>query len=424
MHHRPHPAVRRVAAALLGIALCACTGAIAQTAADAAQPSAIASTLTYDADALANVAGGAARGANYQGMLRWQTSIDAARAWGWSNTSAYVNLMATHRAGRALLTGDAQGVNNIAAPSALRVEEAWLQRSFLGGRVSALIGRHDLNSEFYRLDSAGLFLNGSFGIGPEFSASGQGGPSVFPATSLGVRVEYKPAANVVLRAAVLDGVPVDRAGGGTAAFRSGDGVLVVYELAWLNRPSASGQPHDPLFLIGRASGVDPYQDKVAVGGWHYTAGFDDLSAVDRAGRPLRRQGSSGAYLVADTLLYQAPQAQRKLAGFMQLGVGDARVNRFGAYLGMGVVGTGFVPQRGDDEVGLAVAIARNGNHYLLGRQGAGGATQRAEATVELTYLAQLTPHVSVQPNLQYVIHPNTAGTPNALTLQLRAEIVF
>ena len=45
-----------------------------------------------------------------------------------------------------------------------------------GNRFSALFGRYDLNSEFYRLQSAGLFLNSSFGIGPEFSLSGQNGP--------------------------------------------------------------------------------------------------------------------------------------------------------------------------------------------------------------------------------------------------------
>ena len=38
---------------------------------------------------------------------------------------------------------------------------------------------YDLNSEFYRVESGGLFLNSSFGIGPEFARSGAGGPSPF-----------------------------------------------------------------------------------------------------------------------------------------------------------------------------------------------------------------------------------------------------
>jgi porin len=42
-------------------------------------------------------------------------------------------------------------------------------------RLSLLGGRYDLNGEFYRLHSAALFLNSSFGMGPEFSQSGPGG---------------------------------------------------------------------------------------------------------------------------------------------------------------------------------------------------------------------------------------------------------
>jgi porin len=415
---------------MIGLALAAgaCTHAAAQagdaTATAPAPP--VTSTLIYDGDALSNLRGGAARGSNYQGMLRWQTSVDAERAWGWANTSAYANVMATHHAGTLGVTGDAQGVSNIEAPSGVRLEEAWIQRNFLDGRWSALVGRYDLSSEFYRLNSAGLFLNSSFGIGPEFGQSGQGGPSIFPATATGARLAFKPAHDVVLRAAVLDGVPVDRDGGGARAFRGGDGLLIVAEVAWLGRAAPAGQQADRRYLIGRASGLDPYQDKLAVGAWHYTAQFDDLSAQDANGQALRRHGSSGAYLVADRMLYQqSAQDGGKVAGFVQLGAADARVNRFDGYLGIGVVATGFVPGRPTDELGLAAAMARNGRHYLLGQQGLGLATERAETTLELTYLSQVNPHLSLQPNLQYVIHPNTVSTQaRALTLQLRAEVAF
>src|SRR5437763_14453026 len=128
-------------------------------------------------------------------MLRWQISIDGDRAWGLPDTSVYIDTMANHNAGPTVLTGDAQGVSNMVAPPGVRIEEAWLQRNFLGNRLSVLIGRYDLNSEFYRLNPAGLFLNSSFGIGPEFGESGRAGPSIFPDTSLGTRTEYKAAPN-------------------------------------------------------------------------------------------------------------------------------------------------------------------------------------------------------------------------------------
>jgi hypothetical protein len=49
--------------------------------------------------------------------------------------------------------------------------------------------------------SASLFLNSSFGIGPEFSQSGLEGPSIFPNTSVGARFAIKPIEEIVLRTA-------------------------------------------------------------------------------------------------------------------------------------------------------------------------------------------------------------------------------
>jgi len=83
-------------------------------------------------------------------------------------------------------------VSSIEAPRKWTLEEAWLEQNLFGNRFSALVGRYDLNTEFYHVHTADLFLNASFGMGPEFSQSGQGGPSVFPNTSVGGRFEVKP----------------------------------------------------------------------------------------------------------------------------------------------------------------------------------------------------------------------------------------
>jgi porin len=114
-----------------------------------------------------------------------------------------------------------------------------------------------------------------------------------------------------------------------------------------------------------------------------------------------------------------------VSGFVQLGAADSRVNRFDGYFGAGLTVTGLVPGRASDELGLAAAIARNGSAYLRSQQIAGVVSQRAESTVELTYLSQVSSRLSLQPSLQYVMHPNTVtGVGNALTLQLRAEVAF
>jgi porin len=109
----------------------------------------------------------------------------------------------------------------------------------------------------------------------------------------------------------------------------------------------------------------------------------------------------------------------------QAGLGDGRVDRFGSYVGSGVAVTGLLAQRSADELGLAVASAHNGSHYLDARIALDAGTTRSETAIEVTYLAQLASWLAVQPDLQYVVHPNTdPAMPNGLAFQLRFEIAF
>src|SRR5262249_552149 len=154
----------------------------------------------------------------------------------------FVNGLGTHGGHPSSLVGDAQGVSNLEAPAGWQLYEAWIQQNLFENRGSALVGRYDLNSEFYRLQSASLFLNSSSPVGPDFPQSGSGGPSISPGTSVGVRLGFKPARGVVLRAAILDAAPVDRPDGGHRAFAEGDGLLWVGEAAFLSRPTPEERP--------------------------------------------------------------------------------------------------------------------------------------------------------------------------------------
>jgi carbohydrate-selective porin OprB len=176
-------------------------------------------SAVYDGEGLVNATGGIRTGAVYVGILRLQLTVDEERLLRWPGMTVFLNGLGTHGGHPSRLVGDAQGVSNLEAPGGGQLYEVWLQQNLLGDRISALVGRYDLNTEFYRLQSAALFVNSSFGIGPEFSQSGHAGPSIFPDTSVGVRLAFKPARDVVLRAAVLDGAPVDRPDGGTAPSR-------------------------------------------------------------------------------------------------------------------------------------------------------------------------------------------------------------
>lgn len=393
--------------------------AMAAMRATAAEPSWADTTLTYDGAAISNLDGGQRRASTYVGNLHLRSLLDLERGLGWGDTHVFVDALWIHGGQPDASVGDAMGVSNLAAPPGAQLEEFWLEHNFHPASVSVLAGLYDLNSEFYRLQSAGLFLNSAFGIGPEFAQSGVEGPSIFPRTALGVRLAYKPAANVVLRAAALDGVPLIRPDDSLGAFEAGDGRLYVAELAWFSRHAARPSS-DQRERIGRNAMLPMYQGKLAIGGWHYTTTFDRL---DPAAATPRQHGASGFYAIGDHVVARdASDPERNLSVFAQFGVGDPAVARFGRYLGVGVVAANPFHGRSGDELGLAVAIARNGTPYLR-QQALTAPASRAESSVELSYLAQVNGWLAVQPDLQYVIHPGTdRSTPDALVFTLRFEL--
>ncbi len=352
----------------------------------AADPQALQPSLVYDGAAFDDIAGGLRRGTTYLGTLRLQLTFDGSQLQRVSGTSAFVAILNEHGGFPSDFAGDAQGVSSLAGPNQWRLEEAWLQQNFFNVKLSVLIGRYDLNTEFYRLQSAGLFLNSSFGVGPEFSQSGQNGPSIYPNTTSAIRIGYRPVKNLVLRAAAFDG-------------------LALGEIAFLVRPSGREPPRDIRFRLGRLAGLPPYKAKVSLGVWHYTS----------SGR------SSGIYVLGDRTIYA--NGPRRLAAFGQFGIGDARSNRFARYIGTGVVMTAPFRGRDQDELGLALAAARNSGQYNIQQGALGTAILQGETTIECTYLTPLTPHVAVQPDIQYVVHPSAdRSRKNALVMFLRFEI--
>jgi porin len=76
-------------------------------------------------------------------------------------------------------------------------------------------------------------------------------------------------------------------------------------------------------------------------------------------------------------------------------------------------------------MGLAMAMARNGSYYLDAQQQSGSGVDAAETAMELTYLAQVASWFAIQPDVQYVIQPNTdPRLHNATVVQLRFDLTF
>jgi porin len=266
---------------------------------------------------------------------------------------------------------------------ALRLYEAWVDQSFADRKVSLRAGLYDLNSEFDALDAASLFINPAHGIGTDFSQSGRNGPSIFPVTSLGVRLQAKLGENTALRLAVLDGVPGDPANPKRTAIKlgDGDGALLAAE-------------------VDRTIG-----DWRLIGGyWRYTAPFEDLLASAQSGAPVLRKGAQGLYLRGEGLVSGAT-AGRGLDAFFRLGWADGRFHEVEKFGSAGLRWRGPFAQRPDDQAGIAVAWSGASDRARQALALGGEAIAHNDWAFEATYAFQLTEWLSLQPNLQYFINP-------------------
>lgn len=343
--------------------------------------------------------------------LEGRSVADALRAWGWNGRSgrallhqtlvaarwgdpaSAVRLQASFLAnggeGIAASVGDVQGASNIEASPTRRVYEVWLETGVGGGDGSLRVGLYDLNSEFYVTGPAALFLNASHGIGSEFGLTGEAGPSVYPLTSLAVRLDVPVGAASRWRTAVLDGVPgiPGRPDAWGIALSRDEGALIVSEV---ERAWSGGSV------------------RVVAGGWVYTASFPELGTeVER-----RSWGNGGLYLLAEGDLAGCGDGEGCLQGFARLGKAAARFNTVATGAGGGVV---YRSSPDGWAVGAGITHAGPGGPYRRAmRLGA------HEVNWELTGLVPLGRHLAVQPDVQFVHDPGmAAGYSHAVVAGLR-----
>mgnify|MGYP002369517156 CR=1 FL=1 len=160
----------------------------------------------------------------------------------------------------------------------------------------------------------------------------------------------------------------------------------------------------------------------AKGKLHVNVGFyggvipDNIDDLD--GRP--QDDNSGVYAIGEADIWRNEDG-RGMGVFTQLGFADGDNNQIATYVGGGVTWTGPFPQRPQDVAGLAVAHARNGDHFR--RLNAG--LERAETTLEASYLVTPKPWLTVQPDVQYIIDPGTdSSIDNALILGVRVQVTL
>jgi porin len=380
----------RVAASALGVGFALALGAGRAWADDApasaTPPPALKLNVLENLDLWGNTGGGLMAGGTVLSKFRLSATLDG-DAFSHPGFKAHIQMFATN--GRPFsgdFVGDIQTLSNIEAPVSVRLFDLWAEQTF-GDKGSVRVGLIDLNKDFDINVPVGLFIASSDAIGPEISKSGRNGPSIFPVTSLGARGIWKPTKSFTFSAAALDGLSGDPAHPGAfaiARLRRSDGVLLIGQADWNFTQSDDAQ--------------------ASIGVWSYTA---PTQRIDPARPGEERQ--SGVYAFVDGPI------SKTLSAWVRIGFSNPAVDQVSSFFGSGVVWNAPFPSRKNDQAGLAMA-----------RAGLGGPAQRtlglpdAETSIEATYLFQANDEVSLQPDVQYIVHPASAPhLPNALVIGLR-----
>lgn len=367
-----------------------CLLLVRAAAAGAAPPPGVQLGLRYTGEAIANVSGGIARGGAYEGLARLDVDADLDALAGLKQTTLHASVYQIHGHGpSANYVGNIMDVSNIEARPTTRLYALWLQKGLPWQGASLRAGQLGADEEFLLSRTAGGLINGTFGWAALAAADqAEGGPA-YPLATPGVRLRLAPRPDTAFLLAAFAGHPAG------------------------SRCTASPQRCDLHGTTFSLNGGTLWMSELQVagsyklGGWYQTGSFADPGVP-----ALAHRDDWGLYAIADRTLWPA----RGVHGFVRVGGAPADRNLVSLYLDTGLGFTGPIAGRPQDTLTVGAACV-------------GFPLADHESVLELSYVARLTRRWSLQPDLQYVVHPGndapdpndpTQPIPDALVVGLRA----
>jgi porin len=308
------------------------------------------------------------------GNLDLQADFDLEKILGANGLRVFLWGVNNHGKNPSSMVGDFQFTSNIQPNNpGTKLLEAFVEQNLLDNRLSLLVGIRDLNSEFNLTESSLPLLNSSFTLGGELAQAGVAGPSTFPNTAMGARAHYSWSDEGLIRVAAFNDEP---------ALRDGSGVGFTLS------------PEQGLLWIGEAEQTWN-RTTLKAGAWTY--GNKEI-------------GANGYYGLAEQVLN--PRA----TVFLRYGRANGSELTLDSNLATGITWTGPFAGRREDQLSLGVTTATAREPELTA----------PETAYEATYRITVAPGFVVQPDFQFVSHPNfdQNGAESAWVGSTRLEVIF
>jgi carbohydrate-selective porin OprB len=327
-------------------------------------------------------------------LINANATVDFEKLAGWKGATLFANFQNKSGPNFTDTVGAIQGPDNMDGPNRTQISELWFEQTAFDGALRIKIGKVDANTEFAAVETAGEFLNSSFGFSPTIV-----GMPTYPDPAMSINIFVQPTKNFYFGAGIYDGSSVSGSPTGNRGpakfFNDPAGYFIIGE---------TGATWD---MGGRAA-------KLALGGWHHTAKFERFDGASQ-------RGASGAYLTAEQSLWNAEDKQddaRGIDAFAQIGFADPNVSAAAIHASLGAAWTGPIPGRDNDILGIAATWIRTSS--AVGAPYA----QSCETALELFYKIQITQYWSIKPNLQYISHPGGEGESDVFVFTMRMQLSF
>lgn len=404
-------------------------------------------SFNYYGEVMGNPSGGERQGARYDGRLAAIVEADLNRLVGWPGASFYASFHDLQGSSLSEKNLDSlMTVSNIQEPATARLYYLLIDQQ-LNAVLSVRVGQFTAAREFLVSDNASLFLNSTFGwmLLPAQDLPA-GGPA-YPEATPGIRLKFTPSEQFTLLAAVFNGDPASPGTGNPIkrdanglAFRVNDPPLFIAELgyAYNKAGQAPGQ-----YSSDGSNTVLGLPGSVKLGAWLYTGSVAGLNPAaggpgGSGAQPIQYSGNFSIYAVIDQALWRTggPDNDRGLNFFLRAAAAPSDRNLIDRYFDTGLTFKAPIESRPDDSLGLGFAFGRISPAALASDGGSPPLTSAGfEAAIELTYQWQIAKNWTVQPDVQYILHPsgqlvnpppggNAPPIPNAAVFALRTVVNF
>src|SRR6516164_9344808 len=392
---------------------------------------------TEQVEGWGNTTGGLERGTVYTGLLKLGLNLDLEKAVGWCGSSVGTTwFWLSGRDASADLVGNFLTISGIAGFNTVRMFELWFQQNLLNDKISLRLGQLTADTEFIISRYGATFLNGTFGWPAFMYMNLPGGGPGFPVGTLGMRLAIQPVKWFRLQTAVFQGNVYAQN-------------VNLHGFRWrLDSRNGFFFLSEAQFRWNRSAGEMGLPGQFKAGAWFNTAKFAELNDNSFV------RGNYGFYFILDEMLYRKPanmtehhatvdndgkrtisdteseratgkKSDQGLGWFGRIAFEPQDRNFIGLNLDTGLTYNGLIPTRDGDTLGVAFAYAQLSSGAQQAAIDAGSVGVGAEMALEVTYQAQISKWLSVQPDLQVIINPDgNQDLNNALVIGSRVSITF